>query len=123
MSFILDCLLHVLSCTINEPYYAQQVVREALTVAPEVETDLNVSENSLLQEASSSKTDGSEAQSSQTSFEFNVIPETDIPAVACQECKTKSPKITYLNRRMNRQNMKIITQRRKMQSQVNVSLH
>ena len=73
------------------------------------DAELNTSEESMPIEASSSKTDVSEAQSSQTS------------CIPCEDCQKKIRVLKNANKRMNRLNQKIAAKNRKIASQLNVS--
>ncbi len=109
-----------------------QLLREALSEAPtlagdeDTDEESSISELSMFHEASSSKTDLSEAQSSQTTSEsYQASQGLDFhigrPVVNCEECKEKAIKLKNMGRRLKRRENKLLRQKRKLTSQANVS--
>ncbi len=113
----------------NIQYYIHilQLVRDVMNAGSTIESDTASSRSeSMFLEASSSKTDTFEAQSSKTSSEPSLAaPELDFyvktPVENCEDCKKKSKDLKNMKRRLNGQHQKLNKQRAKITKQVNVS--
>ena len=90
-----------------------------MNVVSVADTQTDLFEEPLFDEATSSKTDKSQTVFTETSME--ATPFVDVSSLSCQDCKVKTSRLKNLNRRVNRQNLKIIKQKRKLTSQKNVS--
>ena len=81
-----------------------------MNVVSVADTQTDLFEEPLFDEATSSKTDKSQTVFTETSME--ATPFVDVSSLSCQDCKVKTSRLKNLNRRVNRQNLKIIKQKR-----------